>query len=58
MSYTPLSEPIEQYRNGDLTLTQAASEADLTAEEFGAELRSRGIDLREDDQSAVTTTRY
>jgi len=58
MSYKPLTEAVDVYRSGDASLAQAAAEVGVSTEEFAAELRSRGIELLNEDQSAVTTTRY
>jgi len=58
MSYKPLTEAVEMYRTGDASLKTAADEAGVSTEELAAELRSKGVELADEDQGAVATTRY
>lgn len=58
MTHGNFEEPIEQYRSGELGLARAAARAGVSADDLALELRSRGIVLREEDQTAVTSTRY
>ena len=56
MTYTPLSESVEMYQTTELSLSQIASRAGVSEDELASELRSRGVSLRSEDQSAVGTT--
>ena len=56
MTYTPLSESVEMYQTTELSLSQIASRAGVSEDELAAELRSRGITLRSEDQGVVSTT--
>jgi len=56
MTYTPLSESVEMYQTTELSLSQIAARAGVDESELASELRSRGITLRSEDQSAVSTT--
>ncbi|MFB6169407.1 MAG: UPF0175 family protein [Haloferacaceae archaeon] len=53
-----LEAAVEGYRSGELGLARAAARAGVSADDFALELRSRGVVLREEDQTAVTSTRY
>ena len=58
MTYKPLTEAVDLYRSGEASLKQAADEAGVSSEELAAELRSEGVELADEDQGAVATTRY
>jgi predicted HTH domain antitoxin len=57
MTYKSLTESIALYKDGE-SLAAAAAHDGVSTEELASELRSRGIELRDDAEAAVTTTRY
>jgi len=57
MTYKNLDEPVEQYKDG-ASLEAVAADAGVAVDELTAELRSRGVQLRNENQTAVTSTRY
>ncbi|MEF8819409.1 MAG: UPF0175 family protein [Haloferacaceae archaeon] len=58
MTHGTFEEAVELYRSGELGLARAAARAGVSANDLALELRSRGVVLREADQTAVTSTRY
>jgi hypothetical protein len=54
----PFDESVDLYRSGELGLARAAAQAGVSANDLALELRSRGVVLREEDQTAATSTRY
>ena len=58
MTHGTFEEPVELYRSGELGLARAAARAGVSTSDLALELRSRGVVLREEDQTAVTSTRY
>jgi predicted HTH domain antitoxin len=58
MIHGTFEEAVDLYRSGELDLARAAARAGVSADDLALELRSRGVILREDDQPAVTSTRY
>jgi len=57
MSYKPLTESVARYKAGD-SLEAAAAHDGVSTDELAATLRSRGVELREESEAAVTSTRY
>lgn len=57
MTYKSLTESVELYNDGT-SLAAAAAHDGVSTDELAAELRSRGIELRDDAEAAVTSTRY
>jgi hypothetical protein len=58
MTHGAFDEPVDLYRSGELGLARAAARAGVSTNDFALELRSRGVVLREEDQTAATSTRY
>ena len=58
MTYTSLEEPIELYQSKELSLDQAAARGGVSVTELVSALREKGVELRPEDEGAVTTTRY
>lgn len=58
MTHEPFEESVELYRSGEFGLARAAAHSGISASDLALELRSRGVVLREEDQTAVTSTRY
>ncbi len=54
MSYRSLTATLTLYRGGTLTLEEAARQSDVPPVELAAELRSRGIPVREEARADVT----
>lgn len=57
MTYKSLTEAVELYKDGE-SLAAAAAQEGVSPDELASELRSNGIELREDAEAAVTSTRY
>ena len=58
MTYGSLHESVELYRSDDLSLQRAAARGGVSTRRLVSELRTRGVELREQDQTGVTSTRY
>jgi len=58
MTTTSLSKAVESYTESDLSLSRAAADGGVSESELVEELRSQGVSLDEEDQGAVTSTRY
>ena len=54
MSYRSLTATLTLYRGGTLSLEEAAKQSGVPPVKLAAELRSRGIPVREDPQADVT----
>ncbi|MFQ3285904.1 MAG: putative HTH domain antitoxin [Natronomonas sp.] len=54
MSYRSLTATLTLYRGGTLTLEEAAKQSGVPPVKLAAELRSRGIPVREDPRADVT----
>lgn len=57
MTYKSLTEAVELYKDGE-SLAAAAAHDGVSTDELASTLRSNGIELREDAETAVTATRY
>jgi predicted HTH domain antitoxin len=53
MSYTSLTTALTLYRGGTLGLEQAAAYGGVQTPKLAAALRSRGIEVREEDSDAL-----
>jgi len=53
MSYTTLTTALTLYRGGTLGLEQAATYGGVGAGKLASELRSRGIEVREEDRDVL-----
>jgi predicted HTH domain antitoxin len=54
MSYRSLTATLTLYRGGTLSLEEAAKQSGVSPVELTAELRSRGIPVREEARADVT----
>ena len=57
MTYKSLTDAVELYKDGE-SLSAAAAHDGVSTDELASELRSQGIELREDAETAGTATRY
>lgn len=55
MTYKTLTDSVEMYKDGH-SLEAAAAHDGVSVDELAKELRSRGVELR--DETPVTSTRY
>lgn len=53
MTFTSLTTALALYRNRTLSLEQAANYGGVPASKIASELRSRGIQVREEDAHAL-----
>ena len=56
MTYTSLTTALTLYRGETLGLEQAANYGGVPTEKMASELRSRGIQIREEDWDLLPTT--